>query len=970
MDERTNRQEKEQIIISWSCDKTSYDSARKEWELVCRLDKKCQCALCGRQLEHPVLIRNRFNGQERVVGYVCCRDYITDVDSPDPEESFRKRLARVEQRKIVTSLEDDLEMLDKQSSTFTCPLTSKFPAATGDCASCIDPVTKRVCLHFFLYPEIGLAAYKNFAISEQRFLNILERIKIRAVEEFVRVASIISDPQCRELVDLERFHCTSKEHACERYGSELPCPHIGIIDSLHSLKRFVLRTAGPNVYKSALSGIFTNQSISIMEKQESSILEIATVLCPHTGVFPDRKNCPGYCSDIIAEKCEGAIHYLEGYRQAGGETAATLIKSIFAEQVKEKLGEWWQDTFSSSCALITDPMMSLKDCLKYRCYASRWSHPCPFAATGMPRHKSRFDNLSDIPSQSDYDDDKRLIEKRKRQYHLLRKIAIKRLTRQGYVELVSDRAGEGEKLATVLPIHEKQKAERQGLLLETAKMTGQKPGVLLAKARYDALCKKAGVPGLGQDNPFKWTEWTNDEILGDKLIKDLEETKLHDLAKDAYEINLIIEMFGDFQSFFKSLIEFYSRKRTRDIWKLLRQVLPQTFSQIKNSNLQTNPKKISHLKHGQILRWLYRGLSLKETEIINTIILLLQKPVSINELINMSLNEPSPGARVVYSYLLRFIGCYVHKDIVADNPGLGGHFTWCIRDKFWLSFFKPANGKEHVALERFIEALKAVGLEDVASDLGKLNKTAAEWRWRIVKRIYDSHCFRVGLRPLIMDRPPHKCTSSFSFGEPKDLHGMLEYARQEKLTRIIEDIDIIQRWKASRVEKRQIIIAWRESIGMTTKEFTVLADILEIDVVSKINTDLSGVDIKKLNSREWLSLASRTIKEVSIIKKLLQNPLTLKELKDQETYKDPKRAKLICEGIYAFICGNKNYENGENDNIDTNILLARPLIHHRLKWQGDMPIKVLARILKSSIQLSELIAFLKSNESTKLLRIS
>ncbi|SFR12312.1 hypothetical protein [Desulfoscipio geothermicus] len=952
MGKQTDRQEKEHIIISWSHDQTSYDSARKEWVPIGRLDKKSQCALCKRNLEHPVLVRNRFNGQERVVGYVCCRDYITDVDSPDPEASFRKRLARAEHQALVSSLESDLEVVDKQSANFTCPLTGRLPSATGDCDNCTDPVTKRTCLHFFLYPEIGLAAYRNYEISEQKFLNILERIKIRAVEEFVRVARVVSDPQCKELIDPERFQCTANAYACDRYGDDRPCPHIDVLDSLHSVKRFLLRMAGPGAYNSALRGILSRHSISIPEEQESGMSDIVRIRCPHTEVFPDRKNCPNNCSDKVAGKCEEVTHFLEGYQQAGGETTATLVRSILTEQIKEKLGEWWQDLFSSSCALITDPSMSLRDCLKYRCYALRWSYPCPFAKTGMPRSQSHFD---EIPSNDDsLDDDEKYIEKRKRQYYLLRKVAIKRLTRKGYMELVSDRAGEGENLATVLPVQEKQRAERQGQLLKTSKRTGQNPRTLLAKARYDALCIKAGVPGLGQENPFKWSEWSEDEILGENLIRDLEEAKLYNLANDARELIFMIQKFNNFPSFVRSLVKSNLHVLTKAFWKKMRYELPQTFQTLKLKECAIKTKQVSKLTRGQIKRWLNRGLPPKEAEFLDAVNYLLKEPISINKLIEISLNQPSPGMQVLCRYLLRYVGCFVHKDIVADNSGLlNGHYIWCERDSFWNHFFRP-QGKEHVALERFIEACKSIGLKNLAGDLSNLNKKAANWRWREVKRIYDNFCYGVGLKPLVINRPRNKCVTSFKLGIPSSLNDMLAYAYQEGLTQITKEVDIIRRWQSSGVKKNQIIAAWRESVGMTRQEFHILIDILGFDM-ELLDLHFRFYDIKKLKSSEWLYLAGRIEKGPNIIRELLRSPLSLNDLKKHILSGNSIRTIIIREGVYAFIY------NQEKE-ID-NLLLAQYLIKHRPRWKGDIPVRILAHIVKQSIAVSEIIAVLNEKSA-------
>jgi len=166
----------------------------------------------------------------------------------------------------------------------------------------------------------------------------------------------------------------------------------------------------------------------------------------------------------------------------------------------------------------------------------------------------------------------------------------------------------------------------------------------------------------------------------------LKKAGLEDLAKDARELILMIQMFGNFPSFIITWKNFYLNFLPKAFGKIN---LPQTLEIIKRGDLKENKSKdVLSLTQGQIRRWLVLGLPLKEAEILDTINMLRNEPLSISELLDRSLNQASSGAQVVYRYLLRYVGCFVHKEIVADNPEMGSHYEWCERDDVWRCFFR------------------------------------------------------------------------------------------------------------------------------------------------------------------------------------------------------------------------------------------------------------------------------------------
>jgi len=184
---------------------------------------------------------------------------------------------------------------------------------------------------------------------------------------------------------------------------------------------------------------------------------------------------------------------------------------------------------------------------------------------------------------------------------------------------------------------------------------------------------------------------------------------------------------------------------------------------------------------------------------------------------------------------------------------------------------------------------------------------------------------------------------------------MLRYAKDEGLKEILREVDLIQRWQHSGIKKKDLLTVWGFRKGISEEEFSVLAELINnyrydpVSLYSALNYNMN--DIKKLSSNEWLYLASCSIKGAGVLRELLYHPVPLHEIKKHIKDNYGFRTLLIREGIYAFICNQKEEIKEEIDDR----LFIKSLIKHRSYRIGNIPVKLLANILKEPVMVSELI---------------
>lgn len=930
------------IIISWSFD-NNYDDARKEWTVLRRASEDSKCQLCTRQLEYPVYIKNLHTGKIKIVGSGCCKKYITDVDSPDPDKSFARRLAEGEDKHRY---KQDLDKAETEVNNFFCPLTSKLPLITNDCTNCKDEFIKRICEQFFLYPEVNLAKIRRYSLSDTKFLQIQRRIQIRALEEFTRMAReinkdcpVLNDPQKNSCSDCILTDCNDKEWA----------------EKLIPSKIYFLKLYGTEPYIETLKGLFLGQAISaesLVSLHQATKETIISFKCPVTGLFPNSKKCnQDECTVSIKKECSKAEAYLEAFKQSGGVHCREVSEDFLACQAKEELINRISETFSPRCALITDPSMPLGECLKYYCAAIIEDNAtCPFSDK-YKKYGLILDNDYEKDALDQYDQE---IKRAKKSFHLFRKVAYPLLGADDYLDLLEVKAreiGDLRPLANRIPRDKKDLAQKIIKRRAAAQEHGEKELLLTAKANLQALRKVAGLRHFGDEKIAgvyweEWVDWNEGITILDVAAMLKEAGMSQELIREAEDLQEIIRNFGNAPNMIAAWVKYHHIEDY--VWPLT----PWTFP-LKRAGAVDNKalNAIKSLPTVTLSRFFRLTLNPTAAQSIIDIDKMIMEPVTTESLVDQLLNNHSSSnlSQTIYPYLLKYSGLPI-KEHVSQYVSVPNKGDWDEIQSF-TGLKLLWNGYGHIPASRYLNTCNRIELTKFASTLRSLLLECASNLNQTSLRPYHDTCKRLSIIPKDLD----KKSVCFQTKSPDISLDDIKKAAEKappgyKLGPFLSEIKLIQRLDELSISGAMAFDMWA-AVGDAKQDYTKLFRVLGMDerqpfysVKSEhfTETDLLNIACRHTGQLKTIALILRRFrrKAISIIE--IDQALGDKNL-------GPISKILIKESVYAAL----------EAQTDIDSFSLKKLIRHR-KVQLTGGINYLATHLDQNIKMQQLVALVDS----------
>jgi len=907
------KQERQNTVLSWS-NASNYDDARKEWTLLRRASEDSKCGLCGRPLEHPVYIKNTVNHSVRIVGSGCCQTYITDVDSDDPEKTFKRRLEEAEDK---SRFEEDLKEAEQKVDSFYCPFTGKLPMVTNNCSKCNDEFIKRLCEQFFLYPEVNLAKYKKYNLSDRKFEHIQNRIQRRAIEEFVRIAREIEDKTCPLLVRPKEMSCNN----CTKFVNTQFCSNSIWADSLLPLKSFFIKLAGPQIYIETIDGLFAGHDIktgNILKISISTKSTISMFKCPVTGLFPQSNRCNQDCSIAKRLECNRAEAYFEAFKQSGGINCRDIIEDYLVCEAKDELLNRLSTTFSPDCSLITDPSMLLSDCLNYNCFTTLNSKTCPFDE----KHKSMVDREK-VEKLDAIDRFVAERERDKRSFYNFRKIVFYRL-KESYIELIEIYANSINyfgPLAKRLPKEKKISVKKRKKLSEAAKERGERENVLAAKAYFKALKLKAGC-NIDEEvlSLLPWEDWIEDWNENDpdepSVSDRLKDAGLENYVKEAMDLEQIVKDYGNINNMIAAWAKHYNilnYKWPFEPWKF-----PIAHSSTITLNMVI---KISNVDHNTLKRWFSFLRPIPAQNLID-IDWLIKNPVTTKELTDIILDDKftyKSNDYNIFKYLIKYAGKPI-KDLLSNSMRFNIDPWSDVNNYNGLQLLWAGHGQ--VLGYRYLEACKKVGWHEFANNLYRIFKIYAYHNNKQCLQPYYKTCEIVRLKPLQLKRPTiyfRKNAETVTLDEIKKQ--VKKYQDKHDLSHIYDDICLVQYMKGNGLKGEDILDIWAYQIGMGN-DYTKICNIMNLGNRVPYNKIITGIDRDRL-----LEVAGRQTNALCnlalLFNKFTKKPITIIDIDDILREKETTKYEriFIYETIYAAL------ENMP----EVSPFIIRKLIEHRPK---------------------------------------
>lgn len=909
------KEQRQNKLLSWS-NSNNYDDARKEWTLLRRASDESECELCGRPLEHPVYIKNTVNNSIRIVGSGCCQKYITDVDSDDPEKSFKRRLEEAEDK---NRFEKELEIAEQRVDLFYCPFTGKLPMVTNNCSKCNDEFIKRLCEQFFLYPEVNLAKYKKYNLSDKKFEQIQNRIQKRSIEEFVRIAREMEDKSCHILVNPIEMSCNN----CNKFINRQLCSNSIWIESLLPLKSFFVKLAGPKTYKETINGLFAGHDIrtgDILKIVKTTKSTISMFKCPVTGLFPQSNMCNQECSVTTRVECNRAEAYFEAFQQSGGINCKDISQDYLVCEAKDELLKRLTIDFSPHCSLITDPSMPLSECLKYNCFATLNSKTCPFDE----KHKSMVDRIEKIEKLDAIDQFAAEKEGEKRSFYYFRKVAYHRL-KESYIELLEIHANKikySGPLAERLPREKKNLVKKKKRLSDAAKERGEKENVLAAKAYFKALKIKAGLKN--DDEAFlnlPWEDWIeewNENDSNEPSVADrLREAGLDNYVREAMDLEQIVKDYGNINNMIAAWAENY---------KILCYQWPPYLEPwkfpIAQSNINKNMViKIACVQHNTLKRWFSFLRPIPAQNLID-IDRLLKKTMTTKDLTDIILDDKfnyKYSDYNIYKYLIKYAGIPI-RDLLSTSLTFKIDPWNDVKVYNGLRLLWAGHGQ--VWGYRYLDACKKVGLDDFAEKLYKIFRLFAQHNNKQTLQPYFNICENLKLKPLQIKRPTiyfRKETKTVTLNEIKK--AIYKYKNKFDLSHIYDDISLLQFMDKTKTTGEDILDIWAYQVGMG-KDYTKICNVFNMGNRVPSEKLIDGIERNKL-----LEIASRQNSKLSnlavLLNRFTKKSITMLDIDD--ILRDENSTKyeriFILETIYAAL--------ESMPNVSPKII--RRLIEHRPK---------------------------------------